>query len=109
MTSVLIEADSLINGTRQDDYGTPDENFAVVANLWTAYTGFVFSVDDVCIMMTLLKIARLKTGEKYHRDSVVDGCGYLGLLELVEDRTEAPSQQRPVVAGISPPSWGTRS
>lgn len=33
---------------------------------------------DVCVMMALLKIARIQTG-RYKADSYVDACGYLAL------------------------------
>ena len=76
-TSVLEDASSLINGQRQSDYGTPAENFQCIADMWSAYLGREVSPADVTNMMALLKIARLRNG--YHRDSFVDGCGYLAL------------------------------
>jgi len=76
-TSVLEDASSLINGARQSDYGTPAENFQCIADMWAAYLGREISPADVTNMMALLKIARLRNG--YHRDSFVDGCGYLAL------------------------------
>lgn len=76
-TSVLEDASSLINGQRQSDYGTPAENFQCIADMWAAYLGREISPADVTNMMALLKIARLRNG--HHRDSFVDGCGYLAL------------------------------
>lgn len=74
---ILADADRLINGDRQVHYGTPQENFTAIATMWAAYLGHAVSPADVCHMMTLLKVARLRNGP--HRDSSVDGCGYLAL------------------------------
>lgn len=76
-TKVLQEAAELVNGPRQDDYGTPAQNFACIAQMWSAYLGEEIEARDVANMMALLKIARLRMGN--HRDSAVDGCGYLAL------------------------------
>lgn len=76
-TKVLAEAIDLINGDREKHYGTPAENFQAIADMWSAYLGHAVSASDVCNMMALLKIARLRNGP--HRDSAVDGAGYLAL------------------------------
>ena len=76
-TRVLEEADTLINGQRQEDYGTPRANFGVIADMWAAYLGADIEPRDVANMMALLKIARLRMTNA--RDSAVDGAGYLAL------------------------------
>ena len=76
-TRVLAEAIDLINGDREKHYGTPAENFQCIADMWSAYLGHAVSASDVCNMMALLKIARLRNGP--HKDSSVDGAGYLAL------------------------------
>ena len=76
-TRVFAEAIDLINGEREKHYGTPAENFQAIADMWSAYLGHAVSASDVCNMMALLKIARLRNGP--HRDSSVDGAGYLAL------------------------------
>ena len=82
-TQVLEKAASLINGDRQDDYGTPKESFRCIAEMWTAYLGAHVTRGDVCNMIALLKIARLRNGA--HEDSSVDGAGYLALGVEVEE------------------------
>ena len=47
-SGVLAEADTLINGDRQKHYGTPQENFAAIAQMWSAYLGTSVSPADVC-------------------------------------------------------------
>ena len=76
-TQVLEEASSLINGQRASDYGEASESFKAIAEMWSAYTGHSIAASDVCHMMALLKIARLRNGA--HRDSSNDACGYLAL------------------------------
>lgn len=60
---------------RGTDYGSPLENFNRIANLWEAYTGQVFTAQDVGIMMMLVKVSRLMENPK-HFDSWVDIAGY---------------------------------
>ena len=76
-SEVLAVAGELINGERQAHYGTPQDSFGTTAEMWTAYLGRDISPADVCHMMALLKIARLKRGP--HRDSSIDACGYMAL------------------------------
>ena len=82
-TQVLEEASSLINGQRASDYGEPSESFGAIAEMWSAYTGHSIAASDVCHMMALLKIARLRNGA--HRDSSNDACGYLALAAECEN------------------------
>lgn len=76
-TQILEEANNLINGERQEHYGEPLENFAAIARMWMTYLDYPVTPRDVCNMMALLKLARLRNGP--HRDSSVDACGYLAL------------------------------
>jgi hypothetical protein len=71
----LEAATKCVCGERQDQYGTPEDNFGTIANLWTAYLGYPVSAVDVAMMMSLLKIARIKTGTATE-DSFVDLAGY---------------------------------
>lgn len=64
-----------VTGEREQQYGKPEDNFAIIASLWSAYKGYSFSPLDVAMMMALLKIARIKTGVGTV-DSFVDLAGY---------------------------------
>lgn len=75
--AILREADTLIHGDRQKHYGPPEENFRRIAVRWGQFLGVEIEPWQVCVMMADLKIARLCEGP--HRDSMVDGCGYLAL------------------------------
>lgn len=72
---VLDEARECVCGQREQDYGSPEDNFKRIANLWTAYMAVEITPVDVAMMMSLLKTARIKTGTGT-MDSFVDGCGY---------------------------------
>lgn len=70
----LKAAAECVCGSREEDYGSPEDNFGVIAALWTAYTGTDVTPKDVAMMMALLKIARAKAGSK--PDTYVDLAGY---------------------------------
>lgn len=70
----LETAEHMVNGDREHDYGTPEDNFKTIAGLWSAYLGKEISSIDVAMMMALMKIARIKAGTK--PDSFVDLAGY---------------------------------
>ena len=73
-TEILEEARRCVCGEREQEYGKPENNFALVGKLWEAYSGQPFSAKDVAMMLALLKVARIKTGVK--GDSFVDLAGY---------------------------------
>lgn len=70
----LKAAAECVCGSREEDYGSLEDNFAVIAGLWTEYTGTDVTPKDVAMMMALLKIARAKSGSK--PDTYVDLAGY---------------------------------
>lgn len=70
----LKAAAECVCGSREEDYGSPEDNFGVIAALWTAYTGTDITPKDVAMMMALLKIARAKAGSK--PDTYIDLAGY---------------------------------
>lgn len=76
-TDILETANQIVNAERQDNYGSPEQNFGRIAAFWTAYKGVKFSMEDVAAMMGLVKIARIATTPD-HIDSWVDLAGYAG-------------------------------
>lgn len=71
-------------GEREQDYGTPEDSFSLIGKLWTAYTGVSFTPKDVAMMMALLKVARIKAGNK--ADSFVDLAGYAACAGEIAER-----------------------
>jgi len=81
VTSILQEADALVNGDRQAAYGTPQANFKRWSNLcWASDRENLRSLtpEDLAWIMVLGKIARDTNGPK--RDNIVDGAAYLEIV-----------------------------
>lgn len=81
---ILEAAKRCVCGDRERDYGTPEKNFELIAELWTTYlkAKCVSPGADVCIisediatLMCLFKIARIATG-RGKTDSFIDLAGY---------------------------------
>lgn len=81
---ILEAAKKCVCQDRNDQYGEPENGFAVIASFWniyleTTYTQIEYSSviepKDVAAMMALLKIARIAGGSA-KADNWVDLCGY---------------------------------
>lgn len=80
---ILDGASTCVCSVREEEYGTPEENFKAIADLWSLWLGHEVTAHDVAVMMTLLKIGRLKTG-KPKEDTYIDACGYLALAAEIK-------------------------
>jgi hypothetical protein len=80
---ILLQAHDLINGERQDAYGSPVPFFTRTAALWSAYLGHAVAGKDVAVCMCLLKLAREANHHKH--DNLLDAAGYIGLAADLED------------------------
>lgn len=73
---ILKQATDTVCTDREGQYGSPEDNFRRIADLWTTYCGgYSFEPKDVAMMMSLLKIARIATG-KHKDDNYIDLAGY---------------------------------
>ena len=85
--TVLDEAKHLVYGDRQGQYTHPLDNFSLIADLWSAYTGHPFYPDDVALMQGLVKVARAKAeidlGRDVKNDTIADLAGYAETLNMV--------------------------
>lgn len=80
----ILEATArCVTGSRPEDYGSPEDNFSTIAQLWAAYIKAACvapsaQVDiggkDVALMMALLKIARAIASD--NPDNYIDLAGY---------------------------------
>ena len=92
---ILHAAEKCVCGQRETDYGTPEDNFKAIAELWEAYLnkactrGVNVRVEakDVAVMMALLKIARIAAGGG-KADSWIDLAGYAACGAECEGVTE---------------------
>ena len=75
----LDKANETVTGHREQEYGTPEHNFAVIAEYWNAYLIWKkdegLTAKDVANMMCLFKLGRITTGTGT-ADSYVDLAGY---------------------------------
>ena len=68
MKSILDEAQEIVHGDRNRDYGHPLDNHACTGQMMTAYMDRKYGTDeahldaeDVCIFNTLQKVSRLSS------------------------------------------------
>ena len=83
--SILAEAQALVTGDRQDDYGHPYDDFTKTAIIWTGILHPKLTDDvtpqDVALCMIGVKVSR--EVHKHQRDNLVDIAGYVAALGLV--------------------------
>jgi len=80
---ILDKAKEMVTGQREQDYGSPEDNFNIIAEYWMTYLDAVFkardtvelTADDVANMMCLFKLARITTGTGT-ADSYINLAGY---------------------------------
>lgn len=86
---ILDAAKRCVCGDREQDYGSPENNFKTIASLWNSYlygTGLLIENNDpdawmgldqkdVAAMMALMKIARIASGNA-KEDNWIDLAGY---------------------------------
>lgn len=100
---ILETAEKMVCGQREQDYGMPENNFQVIADLWNVYLKYSynstplpdFTPFDVSMMMTLFKIGRIASGTCTD-DSIVDACGYLacaGEIKASSDNNAAGTDE----------------
>lgn len=84
-TTLLQNANKLVDGIRDANYGDPVDNFQTTAEFWQTYLVRIIDArdgeldlkpHDVAAMMTLLKVARLAWTPD-NEDHWTDGAGYM--------------------------------
>jgi len=109
---ILIEAHSLINNERQQEYGDPQSCFRAIAKMWSIFLKQDVTPAEVAICQTLVKIAREAHGHK--QDNLIDGAAYIALAaDLVTLRPEdtpdavidSGEEEGLLVGKLSPVSW----
>ena len=81
---IFANAINCVCGDREQDYGSPENNFDTIAKMWGAYlhnlpvnaSGHpLIKEKDVAAMLALLKIARISSGHA-KADNWIDLAGY---------------------------------
>lgn len=117
---ILDEAMEITHKDRNATYGSPEDNFQQIANLWNAYlravrtntnnTTYGGHLDikpaDVAIMNLLIKVARLAKSPSHH-DSAVDIAGYAACLGEIQQKLRAAQDSLSLKDNPIPPpgSW----
>lgn len=93
--SILHDAEQCVCQDREAQYGSPEDNFKTIADLWKPYIFARFGADldlkphDVAYIMCLLKIGRIASGQA-KADNSIDLAGYAACGgELLADIIEA--------------------
>ena len=80
-TELLQEAETLVNGERDNQYGDPRDDFRKTADMWNVYIKAVLKErpnllpHDVAALLCMLKISRIAWSPD-KRDNWVDLAGY---------------------------------
>ena len=101
---ILDEAMAITHKDRNAVYGSAEDNFQQIANLWDAYLrarqsnacfikGRPYSITpaDVAVMCMLIKVARLAKSPSHH-DSAVDIAGYAACLGEIQVKLRAAAE-----------------
>jgi hypothetical protein len=83
MKTILEEANQIVAGARQQDYGHALESFARIAAMASLMTGKELTPQDCCKVLIAVKMTR--ESFKHKRDNLVDLCGYAHLLQVLEE------------------------
>lgn len=85
---ILEEAKKNVTSDRNQQYGEPEDNFEVIAKLWTAYFSCYISAKDVAMAMILFKIGRAMTCKEEKTDTYIDICGYAACAGQISTNKE---------------------
>lgn len=115
----LKAAAECVCGGREEDYGSPENNFRTIASLWNSYlygaglmenpTPHVWKgikPKDVAAMLALLKVARI-AGNRPKPDNWVDLAGYAACGAEISARDQKRTAKR--TASTTGETGGTES
>ena len=98
--NILEEANDIIHGARNAQYGHPLENHGLTAKFWVIYLeeltrqGRPVQAEDVCFLNILQKISRSLNNVDQKRDTLVDIAGYAGNVEMIQDKRKGKSNAK---------------
>lgn len=72
---ILNTAKDYVTRDRQNTHGKPEDTFGLIAAYWSAHLDTEVSASDVCIMMSLFKLARAKENPQ-NIENFIDCAGY---------------------------------
>lgn len=93
LDDILKEADAIVHGPRNEQYGDPIDDYSKVVHIFRAITGIDLDPEDGALFMVAIKLARLAKSHDagiVHRDSLVDAAGYLWVYGSIMEAREKP-------------------
>ncbi len=90
--TIFDEAEAIVGGDRQQDYGGVRGSFDRIALTWSAILGCPVTGEQVGLCMISLKLVR--ESHRHKRDNLVDVCGYARALEQMTS-TESSTPDGP--------------
>ena len=72
----LNEAQTIVSGARDAQYGGPEENGDRIAKLWSVIFGIEVTREDVAMAMVAVKVARYASRSGFQPDTWIDIAGY---------------------------------
>ena len=75
---ILDAAKQCVTVDRAATHGEAENLFGLISAYWSAHLDHAVAPHDVAVMMTLMKLARMKANPQ-HVDSAVDAAGYSAL------------------------------
>lgn len=87
VVKILDEAKRLVTGSRQNDYGDFEKNFKNISQQWMTLNQDV-TPSTACMMMALMKIARVKEENIYKFDSYVDAVAYIAMSGVLRKKEQ---------------------
>lgn len=82
--SILTEAETIINGERDVDYGDPTESFEKIAQIASLLTNKDLDAYTCCAVMMSVKLTRQSF--KHKRDNLVDLAGYAEIMNQIKSK-----------------------
>ena len=82
--SILAEAQEILRGSRQSDYGDAANNFERIASIVNSvYPELDITSEQCCMVLIAVKLIR--EGYKHKRDNLVDLCGYAEIMNRINE------------------------
>jgi hypothetical protein len=80
--SLLLQADKVVNGDRNEQYGDAKQAFNEYSDILKTTFNISLSPEEICKVMMAIKLGRLKY--KFKEDSLLDLMGYSEILNRLQ-------------------------
>lgn len=88
LDDILKEADAIVHGPRNEDYGHPIDDYRRVVDIYRLISGVDLHPEEGALFMVAVKLARLShnfAAGLIHRDSLIDAAGYLWVFAQIAE------------------------